>query len=226
MRASILLHGGRPGLLYGGGVTHHRLPCQRVLFVAGMWALLECGLCAAGPGAVDFQREILPVLSKHCFQCHGPDESSRKGGLRLDAREHAVKPAKSGERAVVPGRPSESELLRRIHAADEDDLMPPPETKKPLTAQQKELLRQWIAAGADYTPHWAFKAPSKPSLPRVKDRRWPANEIDHFVLARLEKEGLKPSPVADRYTLVRRLYLDLIGLPPTPEEAESFVKER
>lgn len=174
---------------------------------------------------VDFLRDVRPILSTHCFKCHGPDETTRKANLRLDLREEAIKPAKSGSTAIVPGDVDQSELLKRILTTDEEDLMPPPAAKIPLSAAQKETLRNWIAAGAEYQPHWAFESPKAAPLPKVADASWPRNEIDHFVLARLEKEGLKPSEPADKYTLVRRVYLDLIGLPPTPEQTDAFVKD-
>ena len=174
---------------------------------------------------VDFTREVRPILASHCFKCHGQDEGARKAKLRLDVRDDALKPAKSGELAIVPGKPSESELVRRISADSEDDLMPPPGAKNPLTAADKEILKRWIAEGAEYKPHWAFIAPKQASLPEVQDKQWPQNPIDHFVFARLEKENLKPSPRADKYTLVRRVYLDLIGLPATPAQADAFVND-
>jgi len=176
--------------------------------------------------APDFQREVRPILSRQCFTCHGPDEHSRKANLRLDLRESALAPAKSGKRAIVPGKPDASELVRRITSTDHNKLMPPPETKKHLTPAEQDTLRRWVAAGAGYQPHWAFIKPKQAPLPKVKQTAWPQNAIDHFILARLEREGLKPSPPADDYTLVRRLYLDLIGLPPTPEEADDFVRQR
>ncbi len=178
----------------------------------------------AASSAPDFQREIRPLLSRNCFACHGPDEHARKAGLRLDLRESALKPAKSGKVAVVPGKPEKSELLRRIFATDHADAMPPPEAKKSLSEVDKQLLKRWVASGAGYQPHWAFIKPKQAPLPKVKQANWPQNAIDHFLLARLEQAGLKPSPPADDFTLVRRLYLDLIGLPPTPEEADAFVK--
>jgi len=193
---------------------------RRLLFLA---AALVAGTSAAAP-APDFQRDVRPILSRQCFACHGPDEHSRKGGLRLDLRESALTPAKSGKRALVPGKPDASELIRRITSTDHNQVMPPPETKKQLTTAEVDTLRRWVAGGADYQPHWAFIKPRQAALPKVKQSGWPQNAIDHFILARLEKEGLKPSAPADDYTLVRRLYLDLIGLPPTPEEADAFVK--
>ncbi|MEO7297542.1 MAG: DUF1549 domain-containing protein, partial [Verrucomicrobiota bacterium] len=173
----------------------------------------------------DFSTQIRPILSDNCFKCHGPDDAARKSNLRLDRGDTALQPAKSGKHAIVPGKPNESELLARIMNKDPDEVMPPASTQKILTPEQKELLQKWIAGGAKYQEHWAFVPPSRPALPNVKHTDWPKNEIDTFVLARLEKEGLKSSPPADRYTLVRRLYLDLIGLPPTPTEADAFVKD-
>ncbi len=194
-------------------------------FAATLAALLALLLpAAAAPAPPDFQREVRPILSRQCFACHGPDEHARKAGLRLDLRDEALKPAKSGKRALVPGKPDQSELVRRISATDHDQVMPPPEAKKQLTAAEQDTLRRWIAAGADYQPHWAFIKPRQAPLPKVKQTAWPQNAIDHFILARLEQAGLKPSAPADDFTLVRRLYLDLIGLPPTPEEADAFVK--
>ena len=188
-------------------------------------ALMLIAPVAGRGAAVDFLRDVRPILSSHCFKCHGPDEGTRKSGLRLDVRENALQPAKSGEIAIVPGNAEKSELLRRVLTTDEDDLMPPPSAKIPLDSAQKEILRKWILAGAEYKPHWAFEAPKQKKVPAVENTSWPRNEIDNFVLARLEKEGLKPSPRADKYTLVRRLYLDLIGLPPTPQEADAFVND-
>lgn len=176
-------------------------------------------------GEVDFLREARPVLAAHCFKCHGQDEAARKSGLRLDIREEALKPAKSGKVAIVPNGPDKSELVRRIFTGDQDDVMPPSSAKNPLSEKEKNILKDWIAAGANYKPHWAFARPQQAPLPEVKDKTWPRNEIDYFVLARLEKEGVTPSPRADKYTLARRLYLDLIGLPPTPEQADAFVKD-
>jgi len=174
---------------------------------------------------VDFNTQIRPILSDNCFKCHGPDDAARKSNLRLDRPDTALKPAKSGKIAIVPGKPDESELIFRITTEDADEVMPPASTRKKLTSAQKESLRQWIASGAKYQEHWAFVPPHRPAMPKVKQTDWPKNEIDSFVLARLESEGLKPSPPADRYTLIRRLSLDLIGLPPTPAEADAFAND-
>jgi hypothetical protein len=195
---------------------------------AALLLLTAAGAFAADapkPGKVDFLRDVRPILSGICFKCHGPDDEARKAKLRLDIREAALQPAKSGERAIIPGKPDKSELVARIFTENEDDVMPPVSSKHPLTAAQKDILKRWVAEGAEYSPHWAWLAPAKKSPPSVSDKAWLRNGIDNFVLARLEKEKLKPSPRADKYTLVRRVYLDLIGLPPTPAEADAFVND-
>lgn len=171
--------------------------------------------------AVDFNRDVRPVLAQHCFACHGMDEHSRKGKLRLDLRDSALGKGKSGEAAIIPGKAEESEVIKRIFSTDEDELMPPPHTKKVIPEKDKAILKAWITDGAKYEQHWAYIPPQQPPLPR-KD----AHPIDAFIQARLQKEGLNPSPEADRHTLVRRVYLDLTGLPPTPAEADSFVNDQ
>lgn len=165
-----------------------------------------------------FNRDIRPLLSDKCFHCHGPDEKERKSGLRLDQRDSALKPAKSGAVAIVPGTPDQSELIARCFTSDEDDLMPPSKMGKPLTDREKALLEQWVAEGAEYQGHWALIAPVKPTSPGP-------HSIDAFITTRLAKEGLKPSPEADRATLIRRASLDLTGLPPTPFEVDAFEKD-
>ncbi|VTS05383.1 DUF1553 domain-containing protein [Tuwongella immobilis] len=193
----------------------------------GLFLGFFCGRsAAAGEPAPDFARDVRPILSSHCFQCHGPDAKTRKGGLRLDLRDAALKPGKSGELAIVPGKPDASELVARIHEMDESVVMPPPEVKKPLNAAQKAILVRWIQSGAEYPGHWAFQPPKKPTPPTVKDAAWVRNPIDAFVRKRLEAEGLTPAPEADRPTLIRRLSYDLIGLPPTIEETEAFLNDR
>ncbi len=181
---------------------------------------------ARAADGVDFNREVRPILADHCFTCHGLDEGARKAGLRLDVRAEAVKPLKSGEAAIVPGNLDDSELIGRIFADEADRVMPPPKAKKPLSAAQKETLKRWVAQGAPYRGHWAFEAPTRPEAPKVKDAAWVCNPIDAFILARLEAEGLHPSPEADRATLLRRVSLDLTGLPPTLSEAEAFRLDR
>ncbi len=175
---------------------------------------------------VDFNRDVRPVLSDHCYACHGPDEHKRKGGLRLDRGEDAFRELKSGQRALVPGDTNRSTLVHRILSTDADELMPPAKHGKPLSSAQIQLLIRWVAEGAKWQEHWSFVAPQRPALPEVKDRRWIRNELDRFVLARLEQEGLKPNAEADRPTLLRRVTLDLTGLPPTPEEVDAFVADR
>jgi len=192
------------------------------------WAIMTgMGLKCIGPepAKVDFCRDVRPILAAHCFKCHGQDEATRKAKLRLDVRAEALKPAESDDVAIVPSQPDKSELVRRIFSADEDDLMPPPAANKPLTAQQKDILKRWIAEGAEYQPHWAFVAPTQSPPPKVRDTSWPKNAIDSFVLARLEQEGLEPAAPADKYSLVRRLCLDLTGLPPTPAQTDAFVHD-
>ncbi|HEX5221714.1 MAG TPA: PSD1 and planctomycete cytochrome C domain-containing protein [Verrucomicrobiae bacterium] len=185
---------------------------------------LANGIAAEVP-KIDFTKDVRPILANHCFKCHGPDEGARKAKLRLDVRAEAIKPAKSGEKAIVPSKPDKSELIARIFTEVEEDIMPPAPAKRPLSPAQKEILKRWIAEGAEYKTHWAFIAPQQASLPKIRDQAWPRNPIDYFVLARLEKEGLSPAPAADKYTLVRRVYLDLTGLPPTPEQADAFVND-
>jgi Protein of unknown function (DUF1553)/Protein of unknown function (DUF1549)/Planctomycete cytochrome C len=195
----------------------------RYLLSAIMGAIVASSTMAA---PVDFTRDVRPILSQHCFKCHGPDDNARKAGFRLDQRASALTQGPSGEFILVPGKPGASELVRRVHSDDETDLMPPPATKKPLSAAQKAILKQWVAEGAEYADHWSLIAPKQAALPTVKQADWPKNALDHFVLAKLEARALKPSPAADKYTLVRRVYLDLIGLPPTPAEADAFVNDK
>jgi hypothetical protein len=187
--------------------------------------LTSTALLRAAPEPDLFNSQVRPILSRHCFKCHGPDDRARKAKLRLDVRDEAVRPGRSGKRPIVPGNPDASELIRRVLSADEDNVMPPPSTKNPLTAEEKAVLKRWVAAGAEYTPHWAFVPPRQVPLPHVRQADWPQSALDFFVLARLEAEGLRPAPPADRYTLARRVSLDLIGLPPTPEEAEAFARD-
>ena len=169
---------------------------------------------------MDFNKDVRPILAGKCYACHGPDKEARKAKLRLDDRPTALK-----KEAFIPGEPEDSELVYRVFSKDSDEVMPPPESKDSLTAEQKEVLRQWIKEGAEYSTHWAFVPPQRPTPPKAIKAEWIRNEIDHFVLGNLESHRLEPSPEADRYTLVRRLYLDLIGLPPTPEEADAFAKD-
>ena len=167
-----------------------------------------------------YNRDVRPILAENCFACHGPDSAARQADLRLDQRQAAIDAA-----AIVPSDAEGSELVRRILSSDADEMMPPADSHKKLKPAQKEVLRKWIAAGAEYEPHWSFIAPQRPSLPEVKKADWSRNPIDRFVLAQLEKHGLTPAAEADRRTLARRLSLDLTGLPPAPEVVEAFVDD-
>ncbi len=170
---------------------------------------------------IEFNRDVRPILANNCLKCHGHDPKSVMMGLRLDKREVATKPLSDGKIAIVPGHPEKSELIRRINL-DNDDRMPPPDTHKILSADDKATLAKWIEEGAEYKEHWAFVPPVRYPAPAVKDTAWPKNDIDRFILAGIEKKGLHPSPEADRATLLRRVSFDLTGLPPTPEELQAF----
>jgi hypothetical protein len=173
------------------------------------------------PATIEFNRDIRPLLSDICFQCHGPDKAKRKAHLRLDTEEGALADL-GGRRAIVPAKPDQSELVRRITATDAEERMPPARSGRRLTQRQIELFRRWIEQGATWQKHWALLPPQRPRLPTVKTTGWVRNPIDAFILNRLEREGLTPSPEADRTTLIRRVTLDLTGLPPTPAEVEAF----
>jgi hypothetical protein len=179
----------------------------------------------AAEAPIRFGRDILPILSDNCFHCHGPDEAARQSDLRLDTQEGALSAGASGEKAIVPGDSAASELIRRITAADDEMRMPPVDSNRKLTEQQKQLLKRWIDAGAQWGRHWAFEPPQRGPLPEVQKRDWPRNAIDHFILARLDEEGLKPSPAAEKEALLRRVTLDLTGLPPTVEELDAFLAD-
>jgi hypothetical protein len=185
--------------------------------VAIAW-LLAASRMAAAP--VEYNRDIRPILAENCFFCHGQDPNKRQGELRLDVRDAAL-----ASKAFVPGDAAASELIRRINSADADEQMPPPDSNRKLTPDQKKLLEQWIAEGAEYQTHWAFVAPVRPAVPDVQRGDWSGNPIDRFVLARLESAGLAPSPEANRASLIKRLAADLIGLPPTPDEVDAFTAD-
>lgn len=182
-------------------------------------------LLAADEARMDYNRDVRPILAKNCFACHGPDNAQRAAGLRLDQRDAAVQARKNRPAAIVPGKAQTSELIRRITTAEESERMPPKESGHPLTPEQITTLQRWVQQGAPYAEHWAFVRPTQGPLPAVKNRTWVLNPIDHFVLAQLEKAGLTPAPEADRYTLIRRLSLDLRGLPPTSQEIAAFVED-
>jgi mono/diheme cytochrome c family protein len=180
----------------------------------------------AAAAEVSYAREVLPILAKNCFSCHGSDGEHREAGLRLDTREGAIAKLESGEAAVVPEKPDVSELLKRITSADADLRMPPPKHGKALASDQVDILRRWISQGASYAKHWAFVPPQAAMPPMVRNKAWAVNPIDRFVLAELEAAGLKPNDEADRYVLARRLSLDLRGLPPTVAEVDTFVADK
>lgn len=173
---------------------------------------------------VRFNRDIRPIMSDTCFHCHGFDKNARKGGLRLDIREEALKPGKSGEIPIVPGKPDESEIIRRIFTADEDDLMPPDEAHKTLTPKQKDMFKRWVVEGAVYEAHWAYTPLVKPPVPAIQGARI-ENAIDAFIIAKLAENKILPSAEADKRTLLRRLSLDITGLPPTPEEMRVYLAD-
>ena len=193
------------------------------LGISALWLLLLSVHAAEPADGINFSRDILPILSENCFHCHGPDEKSRKAKLRLDTHEGAFRPV---DPAIVAGKSAESEMIKRILSPDSEEVMPPPKSNRKLTKAQIELLKKWIDQGAKWGKHWAYEAPVRPAVPNVKTKDWPRNPIDSFIVARLEKEGLKPSPLAPRETLIRRVAMDLTGIPPTPEEVDAFVADK
>lgn len=179
---------------------------------------------ATASQAVDFNRDIRGILSNRCFTCHGPDDAERQADLRLDSRQGAVADL-GGYSAVVPGKPAESELIKRVTSSDPDLIMPPTGKGKPLTAAEVESLTKWIKQGAEYATHWSYQVPQRPPLPEVSDPEWSRHPIDRFIRSRLEREGLTPNEEADRAALIRRVTLDLTGLPPTLEEVQQFLND-
>lgn len=200
---------------------------RAVLFLAGWaaWVSLAPVVWSGDAPAVDFSRDVRPILAGRCFRCHGPDAAARQSGLRLDDRQAATAAAESGRAAIVPGRPEESELVRRIFAEDPSERMPPPESKLTLSDAERETLRRWIAAGASYRGHWSREPLRRPPLPPRAPWSSQDHPIDRFIDDALRQHGLQPLGQADRYRLIRRVTLDLTGLPPTVEEAEQFVQD-
>ncbi len=180
---------------------------------------------ASPTGKVDFSKDVLPILSDKCFHCHGPDEEGRKAKLRLDTQEGAFR-VKDGVANIVKGKPDQSEIIARVFSTDEDDLMPPPSSHRPLTEEQKQILKRWVEQGAPWGKHWAYTEIAKVKPPKVKNTRAVNNEIDRFILARLEQQKMKPSPVATKEHLIRRATFDLTGLPPTLEEIDAFLADK
>jgi hypothetical protein len=200
------------------------------IILLGLWLSLGTARAGVGDSApvpkhVEFNRDIRPIFSDTCFKCHGPDERQRKAKLRLDTKEGAFA-NREGKFPIVPEHSERSEAYRRMTTSDPDDHMPPLKSNKVLTPRQIETVRRWIDQGAEIQPHWAFIPPTRPELPAVQRKSWPRNGIDYFILARLEAEGLKPSREADKATLIRRLSLDLTGLPPSPAEVEAFLADK
>ncbi len=209
------------------------LLCKRIGFGFPLGlALLSLALRGGGAaraaeaaGSVDFNREIRPIFSEHCYTCHGPDSNKRKAGLRLDSETDAFKTLKSGDRAIVPGDLANSAVVARILSTDPEEVMPPPKHNRPLKPGQVGVLKKWIQEGAHWKKHWSFIPPERPPVPAVGNRAWPRNAIDYFTLARLEKEGMRPNSEADKTTLIRRVTFDLTGLPPTIEEVDAFLAD-
>ena len=198
-------------------------PPRNICRLLWLVTLLSGTTLEAAP--LEFNRDIRPILAEKCFQCHGQDAKKRKGGLRLDVQEFAFGKAESGDLAIVPGHPELSEVITRIFSTDKDELMPPPKAHRSISPEEKSNLKRWISEGAKYQAHWSFIAPVKVTPPQVKNPGWIRNPIDQFVLAKLEANGLAPSPEADRPTLIRRLSIDLTGLPATPGEVDAFVTD-
>ncbi len=194
-----------------------------------LFALLICtgALCLAAesdpPAKIEFNRDVRPILAENCFKCHGFDKNARKAGLRLDNFEGATAPDKDGVRAIVPMKLEDSDLHTRIHSTDDDDMMPPRKSERTLSPRQMAILDRWIEQGAEYQPHWAYIAPVKSAPPAVEDAAFVKNPIDRFILAHLREDHLAHAAEADRATLCRRLYLDVLGLPPPPREVDAFV---
>lgn len=220
-------------------ITVCRIATSRIAVLAA--ACVAAGSCACSPTTaalgsepgglrtsdrVDFSRQIRPLLSRNCFACHGPDTAKLEADLRLDRFDSATTELPSGKRAIVPGRPDESALVQRIETSDLSERMPPAPEHDALSSEQVAVVRAWIEQGAEYSKHWSFQPITSSPLPRVNRPEWTRGPIDQFILARLDLEAIQPSPEADRATLVRRLSLDLIGLPPTVLEVERFVGDQ
>ncbi len=206
---------------------HRRIPCYAFALVTAVspWGLAAAGAKDSGAKVVEFNRDIRPILSDRCFTCHGPDKATRLSPLRLDTEEGALADL-GGRFAIVPGEPARSEIIRRISSDNAALRMPPSYSgKDELTQREIDTIRLWIEQGAKWQNHWSFIAPKRPAIPAVENRDWPRNPIDYFILARLEREGLIPSAEADRVTLIRRVTLDVTGLPPTPAEVDAFLDD-
>jgi hypothetical protein len=231
---------GASSVIYAASIVvtilHHPLLCfdtvGRMLIQrpGNMWFFLSVILsstalsAARAEDAVTFNRDIRPILADKCFACHGPDAATREADLRLD-QEESAKRDREGHAAIQAGDPKHSELAVRIRSTDPDLMMPPPDSQRTLTDEEKQTLLGWIADGAKWEGHWSFIAPRRSALPEVSDARWPRNAIDHFVLRKLDDAGLQPSSETERTTWIRRASFDLTGLPPTTEEVDAFLAD-
>jgi hypothetical protein len=197
-----------------------------VLAIAALTGFIGDAEKAPAANRVDFTRQIRPLLSDRCFRCHGPDASRRKAKLRLDIRDGAFRKMNAGWAIVKPHDPDKSELVRRISTDDVEDMMPPPDSNLSLTDDEKALLKRWVTEGAEYRPHWSLAPVSGGAPPVLRDGSAIANPIDAFVRARLEQENLSPAPAASRELIIRRIALNLTGLPPTPNDIDAFLADR
>src|SRR5262245_18468644 len=190
------------------------------LLIPALVLIAIASIAIAAEPAVDYTREIRPLLADRCYACHGPDSAKRKAKLRLDQRDEAIKVA------IKPSNAADSTIVKRISSTHDDEMMPPPEAKKPrLSSEQVQLIKRWIDQGAKFDQHWAYVKPVRTEIP-VANGNWARSAIDQFVAAEHAKRGFQPAPPADRVTLIRRLYFDLIGLPPKPEDVDAFVKDQ
>ena len=205
-------------------MVHHMNRCLSILAIVSTLSF-TCGESSADQ-RIQYGRDVRPVLARYCLACHGPDEAARKAELRLDVRDSATQTLPSGARAIVPRDPDHSEMLRRLLSSDPDVSMPPVEFGKKPTENEIAMLKAWITQDAEYTQHWAYLKPIRPELPVVSTPEWIANPIDAFILARLDRDGLQPSSAAERLGLLRRMSLDLTGLPPTLAETDEFANDR
>ena len=207
-------------------VWKHALQVASVVPLAIMMIATPGIQAASLPDRVDFNYHIKPLLSDRCYACHGPDEKGRKAKLRLDTKEGAFGRTKDDSFVIKPRQPSQSEVIRRITSTDPDEKMPPPKSNLSLSADDIALIRRWVEQGAEWKRHWAFIGPEKSRFPSVRDKKWPRNELDRFVLAKLERDGLRPMAESDREHLIRRASFDLTGLPPAPVEVDAFVQDK
>src|SRR5439155_17394043 len=200
------------------------LMLRQLLWIAAGFVGAVTVIAGDEPGRTSFNRDIRPIMSDTCFRCHGPDRNARKADMRLDIREEAITPTRSGHTPIVPGDPDKSEIIARIFATGASS-MPPKSAHKELTPAQKDTIRRWVAEGAIYGGHWTYQPVNRPPVPAVADASRIENPIDQFIQDRLRRDGLTPAREADKRTLIRRVTLDLTGLVPTPEETRAFLAD-